>query len=176
MSEHTPGKLEKKRPIRIDGDVAYIQLTKGYEAVIDTSDVHLVDGFNWCADVHLNTVYALRRDYSNGCRKVIRMHRVLLCEPEGLEVDHKDGNGLNNRRLNLRLAEAVQNKRNTKIARHNTSGFKGVTFHKQTGKWHAQIQHFGRHISLGLHKSPEAAHEAYCNGSSQYHGDFGRTA
>lgn len=175
MSEHTPG-IEKKKSIRVVGDAAYIPLTKGYEAVIDAADVHLVEGFSWCADVHGNTVYALRRDYRNGCRRAIRMHRVLLCEPEDFDVDHKDGDGLNNRRLNLRLATAIQNKRNTKIASHNTSGFKGVTFHKQTGKWHAQIQHLGRHISLGLHQSPEAAHEAYCKGSSQYHGEFGRTA
>ncbi len=88
----------KVRPIRIEGDLAYVPLTKGYEAVIDAADVCLVENFNWYADTsHGHTVYA-RRNVNNGKPCSIKMHRVITGCEEGLLVDHKDCNGLNNRR------------------------------------------------------------------------------
>jgi hypothetical protein len=172
MSEHTKGKL--LRQIRVEGDVAFVPLSRGYEAVIDASDVGLVEGFNWSADVSRHTVYAVRRDHSKGKSRSIRMHRALMGDPEGFEVDHKDCNGLNNRRQNLRVVTASQNKRNTRTPKHNTSGHKGVTLHVQTGKWHAQIQIGGKHISLGLHETKSDAYTAYCKASSAHHGEYGR--
>lgn len=166
----------KVRPIRIEGDLAYVPLTKGYEAVIDAADVCLVENFNWYADTsHGHTVYA-RRNVNNGKPCSIKMHRVITGCEEGLLVDHKDCNGLNNRRSNLRIADHAENARNTRSRKNNTSGFKGVSLHKGTGKWHATIWYHGKIIFLGAFTKPEDAHKSYADASEFFHGEFGRVA
>lgn len=164
----------KTRPIRIDGNLAYVTLTQGYEAVIDVADVPLVAAWNWYAIKDGNTVYAQRSDSISG-RRTVRMHRVLMGEPDGLLVDHWDGDGLKNTRSNLRLATYQQNVHNARISKSNTSGFKGVSWRKANGKWHAQIRVNGRQRNLGYFPTPESAHAAYCNASASLRGEFGRT-
>lgn len=163
------------RPIRVEGNIAFVPLTQGYEAMIDAADVHLVEGFNWCASVDGNTIYAQRSGPRPEKRTII-LHRVLMGEPEGLEVDHCNGNGLDNRRANLRVATTAQNAQNRRITERNTSGFKGVHWDKRDRKWRARIVLDGERISLGLFTTPEAAHAAYCSASAKFHGEFGRTA
>lgn len=168
------------RRIRIEGDLAYVPLTRGYETIVDAEDVHLVDvveGCWWRALVRPHTVYAVRhssRD-ANGRRRLIYMHRALLGDPAGLEVDHRDGNGLLNRRSNLRQATRSENNRNRGILKLNTSGFKGVSWDKLARKWRAAIKANDKTIYLGLHDTAEAAHAAYCEASARLHGEFGRT-
>jgi len=162
----------KIRPIRVDGDVAYVTLTQGYVAVIDAVDVPLVNDRNWY--VHKGqsgNLYALNRTRQN----TIHMHRVILNCTDHMQTDHVDGDGLNNRRSNLREATCGQNQRNQRIAKSNTSGFKGVSFRILTGKWQAHIKVNGRKKHLGLFSTPEEAHVAYCEASAKYHGEFGRT-
>jgi hypothetical protein len=165
------------RPIRIEGDAAYVTLTKGYEAIIDAADVPLVEGKNWHADAKRreNTVYARTRARKGSAKKVW-MHRVIMDDPDGFQVDHIDGNGLNNCRNNLRKATNAQNARNSCTPRNNTSGFKGVTWHKLSSKWCAKIEvnYVSKH--LGLFDTPEAAHSAYVAASEKLHGEFGRVA
>jgi len=165
----------KVRPIRICGDVAYVPLTKGYESIIDAADVYLVDCYNWFAIPVGSTVYAARSDYSGKKMRMVYVHRTIMGEPDGLQVDHRDGGGLNNRRGNLRLATSSQNMQNRRMARNNKSGFKGASLHKGSGKWKAQIRINRELIYLGLFTSPEEAHAAYCRASKKYHGEFGRT-
>ena len=160
------------RPIRIEGDVAYVQLTKGYEAVIDVADVLLVASWNWAAIVKRNAVYAVRTETSGSKAQAIYMHRLLANDPDGLQVDHGDGNGLNNRRYNLRPATTSQNAQNRCKSARNTSGYKGV--HRARGKWRARIVIDGVARSLGHHDTPEDAHKAYCAASAEIHGQFGR--
>lgn len=166
--------MRKYRPIRVDGDLAYITLTKGYEAVIDAADVHLVDGVNWYANTDGNTVYAQRGAYANGAQKTTRLHRVLMGVNDELLVDHIDGDGLNNRRSNLRLATREQNNRNQRLVKRNSSGFKGVSWDKKERKWLAQIRVDGRSRNLGRYKTPEQAHAAYCAASLKIYGEFAR--
>jgi hypothetical protein len=166
----------KARPIRIDGDVAYITLTKGYTAIIDAADVPLVEGCNWFAFVKPRSVYAVRSDYSTGKLLAIRMHRVIMGDPEGLEIDHRDGDGLNNRRDNLREATNAQNNHNQRIRSDNTSGYKGVSWYGPSGKWLAYIKVNGKQRHLGYHATPEQASAAYAKASAKLHGEFGRTA
>ena len=101
-------------------------------------------------------------------------------EPEGLFVDHKDGNGLNNRRLgengNLRTATHAQNQQNMVRRRNNSSGYKGVTRSMNGKKWVASILAFGESHHLGTHGCPTAAHIAYVKASRELHGEFGRVA
>ena len=167
------------RPIRIEGNIAYVPLTKGYEAVIDAADVPLVEGFNWCALAAPYTVYGLRngqKERGEERGRAVFLHHV-ICPPEnGLLTDHRDGDGLNNRRANLRLASKAENGRNSRMKSRNTSGFKGVHLHKETGKWRARISTGDKHVSLGLFATPEDAHAAYAKASAELHGEFSRAS
>ena len=164
------------REIRIEGDVAYVPLTKGYEAIIDAADVPLVAGTNWHArvakrrDGSVRTVYAAR-DWGDVKQQ---MHRLLLNAPSEVEVDHEDCNGLNNRRANLRVATRVENSFNRRIRYDSTSGAKGVTWLKPQQKWMAQIRAHGTPRYLGLFESLEDAKAAYDEASARLHGAFGR--
>jgi hypothetical protein len=162
------------RPIRIEGNIAYVPLTKGYEAVIDAADVALVEAHNWCASVDANTVYAQRKDCSGPKKRTVWLHRAIMGEPSGLKVDHKDGNGLNNRRYNLREATHAENMRNRRTNENNTSGFKGVYLNKQSEKWCAQIKLNGKNRQLGRFDTPEEAHAAYATASAKLHGEFAK--
>ena len=159
--------------------VAVIELTRGYSTIIDAEDLPLVGGFDWHALVCRNGVYAARKPLGNSRtrRGVILMHRVLLSAPESMLVDHRDGDGLNNRRCNLRLADRFQNVQNSKIRGDNASGFKGVSWNKRQGKWVAQIAARGSNQKhLGYFASAEAAHQAYCAAANEMHGEFAHTS
>lgn len=162
------------RPIRVEGDVAYVTLTRGYEAVIDANDVPLVEGFNWQAQLRKWGVYAVRSERGVPKRGAILMHRVILGEPKDLDVDHIDGNGLNNRKCNLRKATKSQNMHNQGVRRSNTSGFKGVSWRESRNKWVAQICLKGKVKYLGMFDTPEDAYSAYCDASQKLHGEFSK--
>jgi hypothetical protein len=171
-------KHQPPRPVRIEGDVAYILLTRGHEAVIDAVDLPLVNQFRWAAkedrfpDGSIQTIYVHRTIRTAGRQSTEWMHRVLTDAPRGLVVDHIDGNGLNNRRSNLRVVTHAQNCLNRRISRNNTAGLKGVT---QRGEsWLAQISLLGRRIHLGKFDSAAAAHEAYARAAADLHGEFAR--
>mgnify|MGYP003635397357 CR=1 FL=1 len=164
-----------KRPIRICGDVAYVPLTQGYEAIIDASDVHLVDGFNWYAGLRGNLIYAVANKKIGIKSTIVYLHRIIMFGLGDFEVDHKDRDGLNNMRCNLREATKSQNMHNKKKSCNNKSGFKGVSFYKNSGKWVARIKLNGNRTFLGYFASPEEAHAAYCVASRKLHGEFGRT-
>lgn len=168
----------KPRPIKIDGDVAYITLTQGYTATIDAADVPLVGGYNWCA-VKLgngHNIYAQRFIGKNeGGPTCVYLHRAIIGDTDGLDIDHIDGNGLNNRRINLRLATRSQNSWNARPQKNAASKYKGVASHKASGKWQVRIRHDEKQIWLGYYDDEEAAHAAYCEASERLHGEFGRT-
>jgi hypothetical protein len=103
------------------------------------------------------------------------LHRFLLRPPAGAQIDHIDGDGLNNRRDNLRLASAGDNQRNKAKYVSNTSGFKGVTWSKQRQKWQAQIGFEGKNLYLGMFDSVEDAAETYRLAAARLHGAFART-
>lgn len=168
----------KIRPIRVEGNAAYVPLTKGYTAIIDAADVPLVDGWNWKAkedrrsDGSLRAVYAVRNMSIGGRRDTVRLHRVILAAPHGAQCDHISGNGLDNRRANLRLATNAENQRNGRTRCDNTSGVKGVCRHR--GKWKAYIKANGRRKNLGLFSDIADAAAAYAAASAKLHGEFGR--
>lgn len=164
------------RSVRTEGFVSFVPLTQGYEAVVDADDAHLVDQWNWCALVTRRAVYAQRTDYSGERPRVILMHRELMIAPSGLEVDHRDGDGLNNRRSNLRLATGSQNMHNARLSLRNTSGFKGVSCCNRNLKWRAQIAVGRKSTFLGYFDTREAAHAAYLAASERLHGEFSRNS
>jgi hypothetical protein len=164
------------RPIRIEGDVAYVTLTRGCEAVIDAADVPLVDGFNWCILAPRHTKYAVRNKREDGILRMHYMHRVIMGVQPGVLIDHISGNGLDNRRSNLRLASISQNAQNMRLPLTNTSGIRGVCWAQARGKWMAQITVNRHYINLGYFDKKEDAAAAYVNASAKYHGEFGRVA
>ena len=171
----------KIRSIRVEGNIAYVPLTRGYEAIIDVGDVQLVERWNWHAQVKQRSdgnsaiVYAMRGETVSVNRRVkVYMHRVIAETPEGFETDHIDGNGLNNRRANLRAATREQNGCNQSTSCANTSGAKGVTWNRRLGRWQAQIGFAGKMHYLGLHETVAAASDAYAAKSVELHGIFGR--
>lgn len=92
--------------------------------------------------------------------------------PDGYIVDHEDGDPLNNDPMNLRLATKPQNGYNAKLYVNNKSGFKGVSFDVQTGKWVAQIRFDGKNKKIGRFSTPELANEALVNIRAALHGAF----
>lgn len=87
-------------------------------------------------------------------------------------IDHINGDKLDNRLCNLREATRPQNSRNRASQSNNTSGFKGAFWHKRDSKWVAQIRINGKKKHLGYFPTPEAAHHAYCQAATKYHGEF----
>jgi hypothetical protein len=161
------------RPIRVEGNIAYVPLTQGYVAVIDAADVPLVEAWNWHALVGSHTVYACRTDLSTGVRIAVLMHRSLIGAISQY-VDHRDGDGLNNRRKNLREATGAENQSNARRRADNTSGAKGVGWHKDRRKWQARIVANRVEHHLGYFDTVADAAEAYAAASTKMHGAFGR--
>lgn len=88
------------------------------------------------------------------------------------EVDHINGDPTDNRRENLRLATTSQNRANIGKPGHNTSGVKGVSFYKRTGRFRAFLQSGGKHFHLGYFDTLSEAQEAYNRAAGQYFGEF----
>lgn len=164
------------RPIQLFETHAVITLTKGYEAVIDVDDVGLVEGRNWSALVckRRKAVYAVRVQRINGKSRMMLMHRVLSRVHDDLQIDHRDGNGLNNRRANLRPATHADNQLNKSVRSDSRSGLKGVAWNERDQIWRAEIMRGGKKKYLGNFKSAEDAHAAYIAVVDEFHGEFGR--
>ena len=138
-----------------------ITLTRGLIAIVDEADYPgAISLGSWHAVQSHRTFYARRNVVrSDGSRGgMVSLHTFLTGWPL---VDHINGDGLDNRRENLRPATRNQNLANKRRYRNNTSGYKGVTWHAAASCWRARIVVAGRKRSLGLHSTPEAAARAY---------------
>jgi hypothetical protein len=143
-------------------------------AIVDDEDYEWLIQFNWHikkADPKRNTGYAL--GIVNG--KNSRMHRVIMgaTDPK-VQVDHINGNGLDNRRCNLRLASNSQNHMNTKKIKGCTSKYKGVVWHKKRQKWQTQIVADSKYMYIGVFDLEEDAARAYNEFAVACHGKFAR--
>lgn len=166
-----PARGRKVRPIRIDGELAYVPLTRGLFAVVDAKDASVVEGSNWYALVtRTGHTYAVRATYCGGKQRVLLMHREILGAAPGMDVDHRDGDGLNNRRQNLRECTHRQNMANTLVTRRNKLGLKGVYAAK--GKFSACIEVDRQTRHLGTYATKEEAAAAYAGAARALHGSF----
>jgi hypothetical protein len=145
-----------------------IALTHEKVAIVDDDDYERLNQWKWSA----NELYALR--YSRkGCNgETIFMHKVILNSPDGMEVDHINRNGLDNRKCNLRICNHSQNEANKGLRRDNTSGVKGVYWNKRYSKWHARIRLNNGRIHIGYYDNIEDATDAYQSKSKELFGEF----
>ena len=141
-----------------------IPITKGHVAIIDDDDYERVSQYSWC--YHSNG-YAARGYWKDKKLVVEKMHQLIMGRaPIGMEIDHINGNRLDNRRCNLRFVTHQQNIFNTKrriaaVPGVNPSKYKGVTWRNDRGKWRSTITVNGKRLYLGLFDSEEAAALAY---------------
>jgi HNH endonuclease len=148
-----------------------IRLSNGLVAMIDDADLPLVEQWRWNAQHAAGgLIYARRTDRTDGQDKTIYMHRVILGVEDG-DVDHKDGNGLNNRRANLRPATHAQALWNNKRA---DDRYTGVTFLKSRGMWRARIDHLGQRFDIGRYDDRETAADARLFVATLLRGEFTR--
>jgi hypothetical protein len=147
-----------------------IPLTQGKFAIVDDEDFEALLQFKWHVNRHRSTWYAVRWI---GSQK-IHMHRVITNAPLGMDVDHIDGDGLNNQRSNLRVCSKQENHWNQGLNRNSTSGFKGVVWHKWARKWQAHIRVNGKRLYLGLFNDKTAAARAYNEAATKHFGNFAR--
>lgn len=153
------------RPIEVVGDIAKIPLTRGKVAIIDASDLDRVRGASWFSVGASGKFYAASRQ---GDKQFTYLHRFLLDAPSDMHVDHINGDGLDNRRSNLRLATPQQNTANAR-RKIGKSGFIGVQPLKQGG-FFAVVQ-----INLGTFKTAEEAARAYDAKVEELFGEFAYT-
>lgn len=152
-----------------------IKLTQGKYTIVDNEDFKFLNQWKWTLSSTSHVVRQIMKNYK-GTR--ILMHRVLLNPPINMVVDHINGNGLDNRRINLRICTRTQNLQNQKRNSKNKTGYKGVfvSVDKRIGKKYinAKIQVNKKQIWLGYFPSFLTAYEAYCKAAKKYHGKFAR--
>jgi len=145
-----------------------IKLTRGYEAIVDDSDFEDVSKYRW----YYAHGYAVRTVYNNGKPYQLRMHRLLLNTPNGMDTDHVNRNRLDNRRKNLRVASRSENVANSFVTKQNKSGYKGVSWKKSNSKWCAQIRFNNKVFHIGLYSDIKKAAKAYNKVAKKFFGKF----
>src|ERR1039457_2930911 len=156
-----------------------IRLTQGKVALISDRDWSLVRWFKWYALKDKNGRWYARSNVpitGSGGQRNIKMHRLILdlLGKPWIEIDHRNRNGLDNQRSNLRRACRKQNMGNRRKNDNNTSGIKGVHWHKVGGAWCAKIGRLGKRIHLGLFHTKREAAAAYRQAAKEYFGEFAR--
>lgn len=150
-----------------------IPLSKGLFALVDDADFEYINQWKWCATQCGNKIYAMRKQFNDGVEKNIKMHRQILnITNRRIHVDHKDENGLNNQRINIRQATPSQNAANRGVSKRNATGLKGVSWSKVAKKWLAQIKSNGMHYYLGIHEDAQTARQFYIHASCVLNGEF----
>jgi hypothetical protein len=149
--------------------VKEIPLSKGKVAIVDDEMFEYLNQWSWYCQ---KSGYAARSYRKDGGFKHDRMHRVIINAAKGDIVDHINGDKLDNRKENLRLATPSQNNYNRGLASNSTSGFKGVTWNKKTNKWIARIYVDRKGIHLGSFEYKVDAALAYNEAAFKYHGEF----
>ena len=138
----------------------------GGQTIIDTADCAKVADFSWSVN---GVGYVAAQIRGSRPKKWVYLHRLILDAPVGTMVDHINNDRLDNRRANLRLVTNSQNMQNRRGAdRDNSCGVRGVTWHKLTQRYRAQLNIQGKGIHLGLFDRLEDAAKAAADGRQRY--------
>lgn len=147
-----------------------IPLTQGKFALVDDEDFDELSKWAW----YPHGAYARRHINKDG--RIVRrvyMHRSIMREPE-LEVDHINGDGLDNRKSNLRVCTHAENLKNQITVKNSLSGVKGVSLNRRDNKWTAYIKTEGKKIFLGNFENKQDAQIAYNVASVKHFGEFAK--
>lgn len=163
----------------LTGGTKEIPISKGRIAIVDAEDFAFINQWKWkysngraMRTQHVGTV----GNWRDGKRKdkAVMMHRVIMDAPQGMDVDHINGNPLDNRKSNLRICEHQQNKGNTKKPISNKSGYKGVSWDKVNKMWLVSTSYFGKSYNFGRFSNLVEAALEYDNVAKQLHGEYAR--
>ena len=150
-----------------------IKLLSGDEALVDDEDYQYLNEHKWSLKKNISAKYAVRHKVINGKQKTISMHREILGIIDmDIIVDHKDFNGLNNQKGNLRPCNKQQSQCNRRSFTGASSSFKGVSWKKGYSKWQAHIRSFGKLKWLGSFNTEKEAALAYNHAAVSIHGEF----
>jgi hypothetical protein len=149
-----------------------IPLTQGKFAIVDADDYDRLAKRKWRCKQAGNTFYAYAFRRNANKLAMLLMHRQITDAPKGMFVDHRDGNGLNNRKSNLRLCTPAQNAHNRCPSFNRRSIYKGISWHKQIKKWAVRICKSGGRFHLGCFDDPTDAALAYDRKAEQLFGEF----
>ena len=146
-----------------------LQLTKGAYALIDHEDYEELSKYKW----HLHSAGYAGRVVKTRKRKYILMHRQIMNAPDGVLVDHVNGDPLDNRKENLRLCTHAQNLQNRRrLPANNKGGYIGVFHVKEINKWEARITVSGKRKVLGYYSHPEHAAVVRDMAAWKHYGEF----
>ncbi len=146
-----------------------IALSQNLFALVDDEDFEWLNKFKWSAWRNKKTFYAARKVRIKGQQINVLMHRLILNAPANMQGDHINGNGLDNRRENLRLVTPRKNTINRSVRITNKTGYSGVYLDKRTNKFTARIS-----LHIGSFDSFDEAVEARKKAEDEYYGEFTR--
>lgn len=155
-----------------------IVLTKGYKAIVDDEDFEKVNKYKWQFSNTKKRGKGYAKNDSilqeDGSKKRMYMHRFILgIKDKNIEVDHINGDGLDNRKENLRISNKFTNGSNrSRNNKNNTSGYRGVYWSKKNKRWFASIQHKRKQIFLGYYDDKKDAALAYNRKAKAVFGEF----
>lgn len=148
---------------------------KGYDVIIDDELAPLILARKWhICDRKRGIYFATSILFPDGKWRDVKLHRFVMECPPGLLVDHRNGNHLDCQRHNLRVCTTAQNTQNEPMLKTNTTGYRGVSFHKRMNKYRACIKFNNRYIHLGYFEKPEEAAEKYEKAAKELFGAFYR--
>lgn len=152
-----------------------IPIGHGMFATVDDEDFQAMSTYTWHRQKGVNTFYAATNVRKGNRYVTVGMHRMINETPDGLHTDHRDGNGLNNTRANLRTATRTENQRNRQPNRKGTSTYKGVYWDRQKSMWRASIRVNGQLKHIGLFTDQRVAAQAYAERAALEFGEFANT-
>jgi len=154
-----------------------LALTRGLMAIVDKEDLEILASKKWFAFSKGGSWYAARTEGYGAKKRTIYMHRLLLAAKVGEEIDHANGNSLDNRKQNLRLCTHRENIRNQKLRRDNKIRLKGVHLIRKLlpRRWKAEIVLDDRKVTIGYFTTAIEAARAYDAAAIEHFGAFART-
>jgi hypothetical protein len=166
--------IDRNAKICACGDHGFVKLTKRHTAFFSPVDLPKVCGHLWCVEAKRSRAYAVRGVGPRANRRFVYLHREIAGPLPTEDVDHKNHDGTDNRRENLRCVPRSLNNANQR-AKGGKSRFKGVYWHRQIGKWHAHVRRGEIRKSLAVFDCEADAARAYDIAALEMFGNYAAT-